>query len=112
MNRSVLFASRPFRLWVLNDDHLSGDPAGLAQQDHWVCSVVQHIDEQHGIERLVPERNGRSIERLHGDVCVGSYQCVDPDDLDIGSFRLQRHRDLTIACADIEDSRAVRRQLR
>jgi hypothetical protein len=83
----------------------------LTEQDRRVVGMMQDVGKENHIERLVVERNPRSVENFDGDVGVNASEHVNSPHEEVGPLGLENSGDQAVAATNVENARALRNKL-
>lgn len=81
----------------------AGDSGGFAEEDADVGGVVEDVDEEAEVYRIVWEWEGVAVEGLASDLAIGAREKFYALDGDVRALLGDSGGDGAVAAADVED---------
>ena len=100
---------RRFTQVVFQYDTGARDARGFAQELRDIGSMMEHINEEANVERLIGKRELRAIERSAWDVASWARNDFHPFDDEVRPVLREQAGNCAVAATDIEDSASFSR---
>ena len=100
--------AQPLAIVVLDQEPLTGNTLGLAQQQGWVARVMEDVGEENRIERIIIKGNATAIEYRDRSVCVFSSKGIQSSNVEIRSLGTKGCRKSPLPSPYVENLQAGR----